>query len=128
MMTSEQLGIPEEWRSALAEVLVMLESGELRHIPKSDFDRCQPYGSARPKWFNMSAWNCGSVCCIGGAAEIVGGFMFKDHHESLANLFYPDIDNEPFLTSYDAITPEQAARALRNYLETGAARWAEVLV
>lgn len=123
-LTAADLGLRDIEHAALVRVLGMLERGELRHHPWS------------PPWqnplsprsfcglFNMSHWaentECGTVACIGGTAELIGGFTFSsifDNH-ALDTLFYP-----PRSLRYEIITPAQAAAALRNYLTHGAADW-----
>lgn len=106
---------------ALALVADKLERGELRHKRLVN-------GGERGEWFNMGHWdteteNCGTVCCIGGWAERLSGIDLLGgiRSDELEELFFPWID-VPLLID---ITPEQAARAIRNYLRTGRANWKE---
>ncbi len=128
--TAADLGITDAEFNALAKVLGMLERGELKAHDARDVQAWQ--GNAMPTYFNMVSWNsladCGTVCCIGGAAEYVGGFETAHFHHNnnfrLRQLL--GIDGGSLLTVRPA-TPEQAAIALRNYLTCGEARWAEAL-
>lgn len=121
-----ELDISEAQREALVKTLVLLETGKLTHYT-IDF---RPYniksGQVFTGHFNMATWNlvrdCGTVCCIGGTAELIGNVSFDDVSEELNNLFYPEVE-----TSLKQITPTQAAIALRNYLTCGEAKWDEVL-
>jgi hypothetical protein len=122
-LTAADLGISEpQWR-ALIEVLEMLEREELQHVNSCALR----YPAAG---FNMNLWGDLSTCgvrCIGAWAEHIGRIRFEPlgRPEGLERLFRPDIDGGDY--DYDAITPEQAAAALSNYLITGEPRWREVL-
>lgn len=115
-----ELGIPEDQVSALQKTLVLLETGRLKHAPYSNtlVGRGAPFTGH----FNMAGWHrsvdCGTACCIGGTAELVGSVVFDiiGRPAALKKLFYPD-------GRMDTITPDQAATALRSYLTTGDARW-----
>jgi hypothetical protein len=129
-MTAEVLGIKPEWRDALITVLGMMERGELVYVTRDELARMPTTDTADfTGHFSMQHWNwpktCGSVCCIGGTAEWIGGVWFDDvrcrnsgEHITLGELFY-DYPGDP--------TIEQAARALRNYLTLGDPRWAEAM-
>lgn len=124
-LSAEALGITDAEREALRTVLGMLERGELPQ---------------RTNWplkglmFDMSDFlfedECGTAACIAGHAHLASGRrVFQDwvqgdvpegHGSSaLHELFLP----APWLLC--KITPEQAAVALRSFLTTGAAKWAE---
>jgi len=110
-----------------------------------------PYGAT----LNMSAWfdsedpDCGTICCIGGAAEALslgepdhpdeslgGGFSLQRaqrwlglHSAEAHALFYPLQDEDP---DWSTITPEQAAQALDVLAKGGTIRdlenhWKECL-
>lgn len=120
------LALTDEEFRGLITTLGMMERGELTHVKAP-----QPIRSAShfTGHFNMDWWaheaDCGSVCCIGGTAELVGGFRFsRAARDRLGALFYPSRDR-PSVTNYATITPTQAARALRSFLITGEPRWAE---
>lgn len=147
-LDSNQLGISLEQRDALILTLDAMESGKLVHVPMDepckvriisycvdDEDRDFTGG------FNMDFWSistkqCGTICCIGGAAEFLGGISFSNDTrgfpsrdgipETLRDLFFPDNDAS-VAVDMRAITVEQAAQALRNYLTLGKADWADVL-
>lgn len=130
--SASDLEISEEQRSALIKVLVLLETGNLVHV-SVDYKTCSPYYDHLSfcGLFNMSDWisnrECGTVCCIGGAAELVGGVSFASNvathaTHTLRRLFYPKgVDD------WNAITSEQAACALRNYLTIGEPKWESVV-
>lgn len=117
MMTAEQLGISEACRAALVLVLGKMDSGELQYTSARNPTLVPP----GENWFNMSWWDtdvfgihegCGTVCCIGGWAERLSGVRFIDivDDPECKKLFHP-VEVFP---SYDMITVEMAARALRN--------------
>lgn len=136
-MSADELHITEPQRDALQKVLVLLETGKMTHYKPTS-------GYLRPNnsWyetglvarfdghFNLATWgderDCGSVCCIGGTAEAISGVSFDGWmdrpNSSLHDLFAP---HDVCPLEYIAITPSQAARALRSYLTTGNANWAE---
>lgn len=124
--SADELRVTEQQKDALAKTLVMLETGRLVHVA---VDAYGIPGDAFTGHFNMDSWNhatkCGSVCCIGGTAELIGGFKFEEYRLpiNLYRLFYP----EDVGISYVEITAEQAARALRSYLTTGDPKWAEAV-
>jgi hypothetical protein len=109
-MSADQLHVTREEHSAMIEVLRMLERGEL------------------VKRLNMGVVWCGTIGCIGGwVAHIMGEdencyantYMF--HGGGLQELYW---NTDACL---EGTTPDQAASALRNFLTTGNAQWAEVL-
>jgi hypothetical protein len=124
-MSADTLGLKEIEYTSLIKVLVMLETGQ---IERNKEELLIP----GKMMFNMDDWcsgnhHCGTVSCIGGTAELVGGFKFvqwkiKHDRPELYELFYPTTYN-----NFSDITAQQAARALRNYLTTGKANWNEVL-
>ena len=117
------LGISPTAQAALIKVLGMLERGELHHCRRGD--------DIRPNGFNLAnhrvELTCGTVACIAGWADIAARprrlNLLRQAAKSaaLADLFAPEN------LSWHAVTPEQAACALRNYLTLGEARWTEVL-
>lgn len=124
--TAEELGLSEEQVDALKKTLVLLETGQLIHKKISNLFSFDEQGLEYTGHFNMQTWNkvteCGTVCCIGGTAELIGDDVdFINQTEELYALFYPET---PY---YQDITPSQAATALRSYLTTGSANWEEVL-
>jgi hypothetical protein len=141
-LSPEVLGITAKQHAALVKVLHMMERGELHH---AGFDGGSVHGGA----FNMQWWElpasryvgrlpvdpeCGTICCIGGWAEKVGGsemfsfykWAFRDRKidpkkKHLCDLFYPPD------TDLSRVTVDQASRALSSYLTTGDPKWGEIL-
>ncbi len=125
--TPEDLGLRDIEFNSLVTVLGMLEREELEFFDHDkrvfhELTKCVP----TPKFFSMAYWSaltsCGSVCCIGGTAEVIGRFKFSDETPELFRLLYG-----PFGALSHEITPAQAAVALRNYLTYGEPRWGEAL-
>lgn len=126
--SAADLGITEPQRDALRKTLVLLETGKLRHVPLKYWDDLEPMARTFTGHFNMNYWGnhhaCGTVACIGGTASIVGNVEFADMPRALDDLFYPNALNS---TAWADITTAQAATALRSYLTTGNANWAEAV-
>jgi hypothetical protein len=137
-LSSADLALTSAQHAALVMVLSMLERGELVHVPTKS--RRLPL---RHNGFSMGCWNlqqdlhlveydvtCGSVCCIGGWAELAGNVIFygaewdggNSRHAALDRLFHPNC-----VAEWDAITPQQAAMALRSYLTIGDPHWEQCL-
>ncbi len=125
-LSASDLGITAPQKDALMKVLVLLETGKLEYVP--DYIE-RSYGSKEfTGHFNMDEWacktGCGTIRCIGGTAAAISGNhdLFGDWSlmgpQSLRQLFAPP---NPF--EWSAISPSQAAIALRSYLTTGDARW-----
>ena len=131
-MSAADLGLTEQQKEALMKTLVLLETDKLVHVPNHDTlprpNRFVPTGERQfSGQFNMADWNfahnCGTVCCIGGTAEMIGGVSLdEDGNDGLYQLFYPQFDGCKG-KSYSSITTSEAATALRSYLTTGDARW-----
>lgn len=124
--SAADLEITEPQKEALMKTLVLLETGRLEYVKDGiKFYQAIPDGAPFTGHFNMAVWRqehpCGTVACIGGTAELVGGVTFDDYEDNngLLNLFNPEGDNSRWLE----ITGAQAATALRSYLTTGDARW-----
>jgi hypothetical protein len=123
--TADELGITEAQRCALVTVMDKLEKGELEHAPNYRTT------SEDTKGFNMRLWHekaqqgCGTVCCIGGWAEVLSGVKFVGvrRDDGLENLFFP---RRAKVRTWSSITPQQASKAIRNYLFTGDSKWDEV--
>lgn len=133
--TPAELGIPAAAMDALIAVLRMLERDEFQH--RRGIMRSTTKGIKSFKFFNMRAYrnheDCGTVLCIKGAAEMVadmpvdGGQEVKfwgNKTEALDRLFLP---HTRLGLQAEAITPHQAAIALRNYLTHGEPRWDEAM-
>lgn len=127
--SAADLGITELQKEALRKTLVLLETGKLRLVPMGGTPEYADQPSVFSGQFNMNQWRaeneCGTICCIGGTAELIGGVDMRprSHNGRLIGLFYPDID----CLVWASITPAQAARALRSFLTTGDAKWQETV-
>ena len=144
---AEKLGLKEKHYEALLKCLKAMETGKLYHVSKDAIVSGTVLG--RRKFcgaFNMAVWmthmDCGSIACIGGTAELLGGLR----HHTLASaaeenrelyillypatrkldLLYQDGSWEQHAVEWEDITLAQATRALQNYLSTGKANWKEV--
>ena len=86
----------------------------------------------RARGFNMDTWRCKSVACIGGwtewlwpkagrgwGIERVAGLLDIDRPQA-RELCYPGDQIE---VRYCLITPAQAAKVLRNLIQTGQVDW-----
>jgi len=122
-LTAADLAITEPQRAALMKVLVLLETGKLKHVAAvGDNDERAKFSGN----FNMANWkgehSCGTVACIGGTAELIGRVrfapIFSMKEKELKELFCPTE-----IHAWEKITTSQAATALRSYLTTGDARW-----
>lgn len=123
--TAAELDLSNAQHSALIKVLALFDGGLMKHRRPRSLD-----GKDAAKFtggFNMDQWNtfthaCGSVCCIGGTAELIAGSPIFDSglgaEGYLGDLFFP-----PDTSNWPAITVEQGAMALRRYLTTGNPRW-----
>lgn len=111
-MKPEALGISEEEFFAHLAVLGMLERGEIHD-----------------NHFRMAVWwnECGTVGCIGGWAEKVAKKPFGEFGCTFTQ--NPNKYELHMAEGHDWLTirPRHAAIAIRNYLTTGEARWAEAI-
>lgn len=135
-MSAADLGLTEPHRLALQKVLVLLETGEMKFekVPPGAQTEYEPENRKYGGFFNMASWamthGCGTVACIGGTAELIGNVTFTSDFgndiddPSLRELFMPSCIP---LYEWRDITVSQAARALRSYLTTGDAKWAEAV-
>lgn len=121
-----------------------MEAGKITHVSQRDDEyklaRCQL--SEKTELFNMYDWHCGTVGCIGGFLEyrlkaLWSGKEYGDERRlyldayqlvgestdelNLNELFHPPV------ADWDAITPQQAAVAIRNTIATGKPNWKEVV-
>lgn len=124
-MTAAQLNITDAQYDALKKTLVWFETGKSVHT-KLEYRGRRRIGSDAPHRFNLALWiaeyDCGTVACIGGTASLLGKVSFDGwvNHAGLTNLFNPNILKQN-------VTVEQAAQALRNFLQTGHAGWGRVI-
>lgn len=121
-LTADALGISEQERDALVQVLGLLERKELVDV--------KPTNKSLPNGFNMS-WigtqtKCGSVGCILGWARFLSG------DERLFDVINCRV-GRPALSLfmfYDerrwSAKSNHAALALRNYLTLGKPSWDEI--
>lgn len=138
VLSHEQLGITERERDLLLKVLNRLEANPPPHIKQDNAYSCMWFDGDEPDGFNMtnifSRASCGTAACLLGWALAFGGTKGQfalfgtgwDNNRTAAcqRLFCPtDVPK----SQWDAITVEQGAQALRNYLATGEANWADVL-
>lgn len=138
MMTPEQLGITAQQHAALVATLQLAESDQLQFIDVVDVAVERNYADVgAPGLFNMNVWNgrvwngrvcgngvCGTVHCLAGTAEALAGeeiFRYTEMPQHLHDLFWMD----DYAVDLTTITVQQAARALRSFLETGRANWRE---
>lgn len=131
--SAAELGISEPQRDALMKTLVLLETGKLTHeTGRYRFSSVSEENRKYSGRFNMTLWaaehDCGTVCCIGGTAELVGNTSFDmwafSRNEPLKSLFAPSV---LLCRDWEKITPSEAATALRSYLTTGDAKWHEAV-
>lgn len=124
--SAAELRITQMQHKALMKTLVLLETGKLTHHKVTGIESGNP--DKFTGHFNMMFWNmkmnCGTVCCIGGTAELVGKTSFNKgpNPSNLEDLFCPYDIND-----WDLITTAHAAQALRNYLTIGNAQWKKVM-
>jgi hypothetical protein len=135
-LTAEYLGLTEEQHEALIAALDALESGAVNYRENhAAYYPVVPCKEAKlPHNFNMDTWRgedgCGTVCCIGGLAEVMAQksvFTSCDIPEYLDRLFYPSYKYDDSVREFSEINAKQAAAALRNYLTTGEPKWNEVM-
>lgn len=138
--TAAELGIKDVELDALIKVLGMLERGE---IPAKAFNmgRFRPYCEDRSDAKIVA--ECGTIGCLCGWANFISdGAAFPEIYElrggdplmsrlprgarhafAMNNNTQPDLINRIWQEG----TPASAAIALRSYLTTGEANWAEAL-
>jgi hypothetical protein len=122
--SADDLGITGPQHDALRKTLVLLETDKLTHVEPLDGPADRGCFTGH---FNMREWNtastCGTVCCIGGTAELIGNVKFEPQGlpEGLDELFFPNAFR------VEDVTTSQAATALRCYLTTGDAKWHEAV-
>lgn len=123
--TPKQLGVSEEQFCAIMKAAEALQSGKLEQTPVG-------VPTLPGLTFDMSHWKCrhecGTVCCIGGSAEILSGLTYgslnkiADRNPGLKSLFFPRE-----VLSWGSITPEMAAKAVINWAKTGNPQWKKVM-
>ena len=125
--SSEELGLTQAERDALIKTLLMMEAGKMESICTREQANSQlPEGS---HGFNMAVWNtthpCGTVACIGGNAELLGGLPLKSLSKKCDILSRGGEDDlrRLFFGFGGDTSPRGAAKVLRGYLMTGQTKW-----
>lgn len=121
-LPAADLGLTDDELHALLWVTERLEDGR---IGTKDFTmrRCERFDPP----------GCKSPCCIGGHMGVVLGdlrYMSGEHWAlsggNIAELLFPPDPVDQRHPAWDA-TPPQAARACRQFLQTGAVDWDAVI-
>lgn len=151
-LSSEELGISPELFEALKRVRYGLANNLMRHVPYEDEIEIPRRFNFNMAYSGREAYNCGTIACIGGWAYIimngtrdhdgtykydnkaVSDFVYRPPTPQLRDLFFPGSQNGRDEVNwgvnkynYKTITPEQAVKAIDNYLNTGDANWQEIL-
>lgn len=109
------LNIPEQLWLGLVWMKGMLEDGKIKYSDK--------IAAGELQYFNMNAWDCGTIGCIGGWVESKFNCKVNDeivYNQKLSLLFFPDVDG------YATITTKQAAMAIDSYLRMGDPQWGKI--
>lgn len=141
----DELFLEPNERAALILVLEKLESGKLEHVDVAEIALIRTTRVADPDapiLFNMTAWmmhapECGTVACVGGAAQAYAGVNLCDASEIIAreqgtedhglhDLLYGTHHGATPLVSLNAYGAMDAAAGIRNYLRTGWPDWPQV--
>jgi hypothetical protein len=125
--SAADLKLTEAQKDALVKTLVLFETGKIQHRHNTERVDSIDKDPTFCGYFNMQHWQaahpCGTVACIGGTAELIGGVdLESQNNEGLFRLFHP-YSVLSKIASWDEITTIQAATALRSYLTTGDAHW-----
>ena len=137
-LSSDALSLTPKEYSALVEVLHELEDGEIVYDPTCKTER---------KGFNYASiavhHDKGTCACIAGWAKIIGGnhtfaaaiekeafgpvrsmiIGISPRVDALIDLFFGPLYRKWELAS---VTPQEAAKAIRNYLTTGNPNWHQI--
>jgi hypothetical protein len=128
-LPASRLGLEERHRVALILVLEAHERGELRDVDYGNVNALLP-NSVTAKFsgnFSMTTWmrsyECGTICCIGGTAELLGclergelkRLVDGDSGHVLFDLFYPD--------RIGCYGLAEAMRVLEGFLMRGVVEW-----
>lgn len=126
LKSPKQLRITNAKFEALLKTLKLFETKEIKWVDVEkhvEIFEIEPNREFTGK-FNMHEWgtnfnNCGTIACIGGTAEMIGGVKFGESlTDGLYKLFYPHE-----VRDWNRIKIPQAAQALRNYLTHGSPMW-----
>jgi hypothetical protein len=128
-LTAKDLYLSDKFHSQLITLLGRMERGEFVHVGENEFPLVD-----KPEWkgrelFNMEqiylrGMPCGTVGCMWGwatAGETAFGLSMT---VSQRNLF---MTSPQWRSVREQITVDQAASALRNFLTTGEANWADMV-
>jgi hypothetical protein len=143
MLSAKELQLPKKVVEALVALRDDLRDGKCPHkcindtigwSPMYAFERRGPTPSEVIFYFNMAHWYIRSgsdrICCIGGLVEARTGYnlMHKAEKAHLALCYpggYPAVSGN--VAMYQAITPDQAADAIDNFLYEGDPQWDRIL-
>jgi hypothetical protein len=136
--------LPKKVVEALVAIRDDLRDGKYPHkylndtigwSPLYTWERQGPVSDEAIFYFNMAHWYIRSggnrICCIGGLVEVLTGYnlMHKAEKTHLAlcypDGFYPTVSAH--VSRYQAITPDQAADAIDNFLYEGDPQWDRIL-
>jgi len=130
-LSASSLGLTEDERNVLIQILGMMERGELIHVPVRDVAPVMPDKNNTPftGHFNMrtvgAIQDCKTICCILGTAILLDRTVFhyatEERNPRLHALFFPQIG-----VQWNTISVPQAAQALSNYLTLGDPHWASI--
>lgn len=131
MKTAEELGITQVIYDGLVRVRELLPQLQLIEYEYRLGDEDIEGSESEPTAFNMAHWcttgSCGTIACIGGWVESLMKTKINTlkSPDGLDQLFFPN----PINKNVDCakITPEQAVKAITNYLEKGEPDWEMVL-
>lgn len=126
------LGLTQKEWEALIITLMKLEAGQLDYVSRDALRSSRETPDTKHP-FNMSIWNlphtCGTVCCIGGSAEVLGGLSEGSLKNKASRLGTSTFGMKDALWRLfyhypgEQTTPQEAGRALRGYLTTGQTDW-----
>jgi hypothetical protein len=126
-LSAEELNLTGDQYDALIATLLLMEADGIQHIDLGETEGVV-LDEGKHHFFNMLEWNAtidrGTVCCIGGTAEFLAGYLIFGPIETpiaVDKLFYPIDDIN--IGDWNSITPKRAASVLRKYLETGKTKW-----
>lgn len=117
-MTTRRTDVPAEILDALESIAANLESGKIPHAPDSRGYQQTPLGEVS---FNMSEWDCGTVCCIGGLLHRRLPERYLEYAAPLHELYYP----HDVRKLWSLITPDEAAEAIRRFVR-GERAWTHI--
>jgi hypothetical protein len=133
MKTAEELGISADIHKGLIKVAKLMEAGKFKRAGEDEVGQYL---------FNMGDWglchysprrHCGTPACIAGwvdrlttDAKLTEQAMW--YSRSIPEgLFRLCVISGMSPDDYRKVTPKQAARAIRSYLDTGEANWHKIL-